>query len=271
MHRIVFLERATVEAKFRLPNFAHEWIDFATTRQSEVVERLRGASIAICNKLRIGEAELSELHGLKLIAVAATGVNNIDLAACRERGIAVVNVRHYAHHSLPEHVLTLALALRRNLLNYRADIERGLWQEAAQFCLQTHPIRELHDSTLGIIGYGALGQAVATLGRAFGMRVLISEHRNAPTIRDGRTSFAETLRASDILSLHCPLTDETRNLIGAQEFELMKRGALLINTARGGLVDEEALVAALQEGKIAGAGLEVWSVEKQSEGTALRE
>jgi glycerate dehydrogenase len=269
MHRIVFLERDTVEALFRRPNFAHEWIDFASTRQSEVVERLKGASIAVCNKLRIGEAELSQLHDLKLIAVAATGVNNIDLAACRERGVHVANVRNYAHHSLPEHALMLMLALRRNLLNYRADIERGFWQQAAQFCLHTHPIRDLHESTLGIIGYGVLGQAVGEMGRALGMRVLISEHRNAQAIREGRTSFAETLSASDVLSLHCPLTDETRNLIGAKEFDLMKRDALLINTARGGLVDEAALVVALQTGKIAGAGFDVLSVEPPSAGNPL--
>jgi glycerate dehydrogenase len=265
MQRIVFLERDTVEAEFRVPNFPHEWIDFAASRQSEVVERLQGASIAVCNKLRICEAELAQLPELKLIAVAATGVNNIDLAACRKRGVRVANVRNYAHHSLPEHVLMLMLALRRNLVNYRADIERGLWQQAAQFCLHTHVIRDLHHSTLGIIGYGALGRAVGKMGRALGMRVLISEHKDATTIRYGRTSFAKMLRASDVVSLHCPLTDETRNLIGAAEFELMKRDALLINTARGGLVDEAALVSALREGKIAGAGFDVLSVEPPHE------
>lgn len=269
MHRIVFLERDTVKAEFRLPNFAHEWIDFAATRQSEVVERLSGATIAVCNKLRIGDAELSQLRELKFIAVAATGVNNIDLEACRKRGISVANVRNYAHHSLPEHVLMLVLALRRNLLNYQADIASGLWQQASQFCLHTHSIRELHDSTLGIIGYGALGQAVEKMMRALGMRVLISEHKDAPVIREGRTSFIETLGASDVLSLHCPLTDETRNLIGAAEFELMKREALLINTARGGLVNEEALVVALREGQIAGAGFDVLSSEPPSEGNPL--
>lgn len=269
MQRIVFLERDTVIAEFRAPRFPHEWIDFAVTRQSEVVERLQGASIAVCNKLRLGEAELAQLHDLKLIAVAATGVNNIDLAACRARGVVVANVRNYAHHSLPEHVLMLMLALRRNLPAYRADIERGLWQEAAQFCLHTHPIRDLHESTLGIIGYGALGRAVGEMARGLGMRVLVSEHKSATTIRVGRTSFVETLRASDVISLHCPLTDETRNMIGANEFELMKREALLINTARGGLVDEAALVAALKEGKIAGAGFDVLSVEPPSAGNLL--
>ncbi len=165
----------------------------------------------------------------------------------------------------------LVLALRRNLLNYRADIERGLWQQASQFCLHTHTIRDLHACTLGIIGYGALGQAVEKLASALGMNVLIAERKDAETLRAGRTSFAETLRASDVLSLHCPLTDETRHLIGAAEFELMKREALLINTARGGLVDESALVAALREGRIAGAGFDVLSREPPVEGNPLLE
>jgi glycerate dehydrogenase len=206
---------------------------------------------------------------LKLIAVAATGVDIIDLEYCRRRGITVSNVRNYARHSVPEHVLMLILALRRRLLDHREDILRGAWQRASQFCLLDHEIRDLYGSTLGIIGYGALGQAVEKLAQAFGMRVLISEHKDAHALRAGRTSFEDILRESDQLSLHCPLTESTRKMIGTEELRKMKRHALLINTARGGLVDEAALVEALRSGLIAGAGFDVLTREPPREGNPL--
>ncbi|HEY0004179.1 MAG TPA: D-2-hydroxyacid dehydrogenase [Pyrinomonadaceae bacterium] len=272
MERIVFLERDTFKATFRRPTFAHEWIDYAeTTRAAEVLERLQGATIAICNKVTMDEATLARLPNLRLIAVAATGVDNIDLAYCRRRGLAVSNARNYARHSVPEHALMLMLALRRNLLSYRADIERGLWQQARQFCLLNHTVRDLHESTLGIIGYGALGQAVEKLARALGMKTLISEHKNATTIRQGRKPFAEVLDQSDIITLHCPLMEETRGMFGREEFASMQRHALLINTARGGLVNEQALVEALRSGLIAGAGFDVLSREPPREGNPLLE
>ena len=269
MERIVFLERNTFRADFRKPGFEHEWIDHAETKAADVVERLRPATIAICNKLPLREPELSQLPQLKLIAVAATGVDNIDLDYCRERGIAVCNTRGYATHSLPEHVLMLILALRRELFSYREDVARGKWQSAKQFCLLDHPIHELHGSTLGIIGYGALGKAMEKLALAIGMRVLISERRNAGNLRSGRVAFAEVLSRSDVLSLHCPLTAETRDMIGLSELELMKRTALLINTARGGLVNEAALIEALQTRLIAGAGFDVLSNEPPQDGNPL--
>ena len=266
MEKIVFLDRGTLKADLRRPAFAHEWVDYAETRPAEVVERLRDATIAITNKVRLGEAELSSLPELKLIAVAATGLDIIDLEYCQRRGIIVSNVRDYARHSLPEHVFMLMLSLRRNLVSYREDIHDGAWQRATQFCLLDHDIHDLHGSVLGIVGYGALGQAVEKLALAFGMRVLISEHKGAQAVRAGRTSFDETLRASDIISLHCPLTDGTRALIGAAELEKMKRHALLINTARGGLVDEAALAEGLRTGLIAGAGFDVLSSEPPRDG-----
>jgi glycerate dehydrogenase len=271
MERIVFLDRSTLEANIRRPSFEHEWMEYATTVQAEVVERLRGATIAITNKVPLREAELSRLPGLKFIAVAATGMDIIDLDYCRKRNLPVSNVRNYARHSVPEHVLMLILSLRRNLFHYREEIVRGAWEQATGFCLLTHPIRDLHDSALGLIGYGALGRAVEKLALAFGMRVLISEHKHARTIRTGRVSFEEVLRASDIISLHCPLNDETRGLIGKAEFEMMRSDALLINTARGGLVDEAALVEALRAGLIAGAGFDVLTNEPPREGNPLLE
>jgi glycerate dehydrogenase len=188
-------------------------------------------------------------------------LNNIDLDYCRSAGIAVCNTRGYAVSSLPEHALMLMLSLRRNLIAYRNDVNAGLWYEARQFCLLNHPIGDLRGAVLGIVGYGKLGEAMASLGKAIGMKVLVSEHKNQTVVREGRTLFAEVLRASDVISLHCPLNEETRNLIGADELRQMKREAILINTARGGLLDNAALLDALRTSQIAGAGVDVLPVE----------
>jgi glycerate dehydrogenase len=267
--RIVFLDRDTFQARFKRPSFDHEWRDYPSTAPDQIVERLRGATIAITNKVPLGERELSALPDLRMIAVAATGVDRIDLAYCRQRGITVANVPDYARHTVPEHVFMLILALRRNLIAYREALQRGAWQRAATFCLLDYPIHDINGSVLGIIGYGLLGRAVARLARAFGMRVLIAERRNAAQRRPGRASFEEVLRQSDIITLHCPLTPETRGLIGAAELEMMRPTALLINCARGGLVDEGALAAALRAGRIAGAGFDVLADEPPRAGNPL--
>jgi glycerate dehydrogenase len=172
---------------------------------------------------------------------------------------------------LSEHVLTLIFALRRNLIAYREAVRRGEWQQARQFCLLDHSINDIRGSTIGIIGYGALGKATADLARAVGMKVLIAEHKDATMVREGRTSFVDVLRLSDVLSLHCPLTDATRNLIGAAEFQIMKPQAILINTARGALVDEQALVAALKAGTIGAAGIDVLRTEPPVDSNVLLE
>ena len=271
MERIVFLERNTVQANFRGPSFDHEWIDYPESLQHQVVDRLSGATIVISNKLALREPELSRLPELKLIAIAATGFDCVDLDYCRARNIAVCNVRGYAANSVSEHVLMLMLALRRNLLAYRDDVQHGMWQESKQFCLFTHPLHDLRGSALGIIGYGAIGRAMARLGESIGMRVLISEHKNAAVIRDGRTSFAETLKQSDVVTLHCPLTEETQEMFTRVEFEAMKRDALLINTARAGLVEDQALIEALQKNLIAGAAVDALREEPPRAGNALLE
>jgi glycerate dehydrogenase len=269
MERIVFLDRNTLEAEVRRPAFAHEWVEYDETEAQQVVERLQGATIAVTNKVRLGEAELYALPRLRFIAVAATGVDIIDLSYCRRRGLPVSNVRNYAGHAVPEHALMLMLALRRNLLSYRRDVQAGAWERARAFCLFDHPIHELHGSVLGIIGYGVLGQAVERLALAFGMKVLIAEHKGAGRMREGRRSFEEVLGVSDVVTLHSPLNDETRNMIGAKEIELMKPDAILINTARGGLVDEGALFEALQRGSIGGAGFDVLTKEPPRDGNPL--
>jgi glycerate dehydrogenase len=269
MERIVFLESNTLDAELRRPQFDHDWIEYGETAPEQIVERLEGATIAICNKAPLRTTDLSRLPNLKLIAVAATGVDNIDLEYCKSRGIAVCNARNYAKHSLPEHVLMLMLALRRNLIAYMRDVSDNKWQQAKQFCLLNHPIRDLHGSKLGIIGYGSLGKAVAELVGSIGMEVLIAERKDASTNREGRTEFEEVLRLSDVITLHCPLNDKTRNLIDAKEFQMMKSEAILINTARGGLVREESLVEALQSGSIAGAAFDVLSEEPPRRGNVL--
>jgi glycerate dehydrogenase len=269
MERIVFLERNTFKIEFPRPQFEHEWVDYAETTPEQVVERLRNATIAICNKLPLRASDLERLPQLRLIAVAATGVDNIDLDYCKQHGIAVCNAQHYAGNSLPEHVLLLMLALRRNLNAYLEDVRVGAWQEAKQFCLLDHPIHDLRGATLGVIGYGFLGKAVGNLANAVGMKLLIAERKAASTIRSGRVAFNQVLESSDVITLHCPLTNETRNLIDWPELQLMKRESLLINTARGGLVNEVALLRALGEGLIAGAAFDVLSEEPPRNGNPL--
>ena len=268
---IVFLERNTFSIPFRRPSFEHDWVEYGESDESQVVERLRNATIAICNKVALRANSLSQLPQLKLIAVAATGTDNVDLAYCGTHNIAVCNTRGYAVSSLPEHALMLMLALRRNLIAYRDDVRAGRWQEAKKFCLLDHPISDLRRTVLGIVGYGTLGQAMGQLGHAIGMEVLVAERKPATSIRPGRRSFADVLRLSDVLSLHCPLTEETRDLIGAEELKQMKHDALLINTARGGLIDDHALVDALKSGRLGGAGIDVLRVEPPRERNPLLE
>jgi glycerate dehydrogenase len=261
MERIVYLERESVIADVRRPSFAHEWVEYPKTAPGEVIERLQGASIAIVNKVPLPAAAVDALPGLKMVAVAATGTNIVDLEACRRRGIIVSNVRGYAEHTVPEHVFALLLALSRNLVAWRQSVQAGRWQQSDQFCLFDHPIRDLHGATLGLFGSGSLGSGVARLAEAFGMRVLRAEHKGMPAPRPGYSDFADVLREADALTVHCPLTPQTQGLIGEAELRAMKPTALLINTARGGIVDEAALIRALKEGWIAGAGFDVITAE----------
>jgi len=260
--RIVFLDRQSLPPHIRLrrPAFVHEWQDYPQTRPAELVTRLQGAQLAITNKVRFSAEQLAQLPELKLIAVAATGTDHIDLFACRDRGIAVCNIQGYAVHSVAEHTLGLMLALARNLVPYQRELQAGAWQTSPQFCYLGPPIHDLAGKTLGIIGGGSLGQAVARLASAIGMQVQLAG-RKGRAAGDGKTAFDEVLRQADVLSLHCPLTDETRGLIGARELGLMKDGTWLINTARGGLVDESALLDALNSGRLAGAACDVASQE----------
>jgi glycerate dehydrogenase len=260
---IVFLDRDTIspDTTLRAPSFAHTWVQHNHTRADEAAARIADADIVIVNKVKLTADVLAQAPKLKLIAVAATGTDNIDLAACQQRGIVVSNVRNYAKHTVPEHTFALIFALRRSICAYRDAVKAGRWQEAAQFCFFDYPIRDLAGSTLGVIGDGVLGQAVASIGRALGMRVLFAAHKGRSGQGSMYTPFDDVLRQSDILTLHCPLNANTRHMIGAAEFAQMTRKPLLINTGRGGLVDEAAVGPALQAGHISGAAFDVTSVE----------
>jgi glycerate dehydrogenase len=267
--RVVFLDRDSLKAKVRKPSCATEYVEYAKTSVEEIAPRLKNATVAIINKVPMRAETLKQLPHLRMIAVAATGYDVVDVGYCKEHGIAVANIRNYAVHTVPEHAFALILALRRNLLAYRQDVENGVWNKSDQFCFFTHDIGDLHGSTLGIIGEGAIGQGTAAIGRAFGMRVLFADHPPPKVEGVTFTPHEQVLAESDVLSLHCPLMPSTRNLINIDAFRKMKRNVLLINTARGGLVDEAALIQALDEGLIAGAGFDVLTVEPPRNGHPL--
>jgi glycerate dehydrogenase len=264
-HKIVFLDRGTIGVPLRAPNFPHSYKEYEATAVEQIVERLADADIAIINKVQVRAASLEKLPKLKLIAVAATGTDCVDKAYCKAHGIPISNIRNYAVNTVPEHTLALIFALQRSLIPYTLDVRRGKWQTIDQFCYFDHSIRDIAGSTLGLIGFGALGKSVATRAEALGMKVIATDAMDFP----GKVDLETILKDSDIISLHCPLTDGTRNMIGAAEFKKMKKSAILINTARGGLVDEAALIDALKSGEIAGAGFDVLTVEPPKAGNIL--
>jgi len=244
-----------------------------TTAES-LPSRLAPAEILITNKIRIGARELAAAPALKLICLSATGVNNVDLDAARARGIGVCNITAYCTLSVVQHVYAMILALTHHLAGYQRLLQQGAWKESPQFCLLDYPIRELAGRKLGIVGYGELGRGVARAATAFGLEVLVSERPGgAPAAESGdgvsRIPFEQLLAEADILSLHCPLTETTRGLIDAAALRRMKPDAILINTARGALVDSMALATALRDGRIAGAGIDVLPQEPPVHGDPL--
>jgi glycerate dehydrogenase len=264
-HHIVFLDRETLGAQLRAPAFPHTYEEYAFTPAEQIASRLREATICVTNKVPLREATLAQLPNLKLIAVAATGTDIIDKPAARARGVAVVNIRNYAFNTVPEHVIALMYALRRNLLAYVLDVRDGRWQRHRQFCFIDHDIHDVAGGTLGIVGYGAIGKSLAKRAEGLGMQVLA--HDVFP--QEGLVDLDTVLRNSDVITLHVPLTEQTRHMIGAAELRKMKPGAVLINTARGGLVDEAALAEALRGGTIGGAGFDVLTQEPPRDGNPL--
>lgn len=238
------------------------------TAPDEVAVRLALAEVAITNKVVIDATVIAQCPNLKLILVSATGTNNVDLAAAARRGITVCNCQGYGTPSVAQHTLMLLLALATRLADYQRAVAEGRWQRSSQFCLLDYPIMELEGKTLGLLGHGELGSAVARLAQAFGMRVLVGQLPGRPA-QPGRLPLEELLPQVDALTLHCPLTEHTRDLIGAPQLALLKRGALLVNTARGGIVNEEALAAALRSGHLGGAATDVLTVEPPVQGNPL--
>ena len=241
---------------------------FDETADELIPERIRDVEFVFANKIHLSPAELSKASRLRFIGLTATGTDRVDLDAARQHGIAVCNIRDYCTESVVEHVFGVLLMLTHNLERYATAVRAGRWQQAQDFCMLAYPIRELSAMTLGVVGYGALGRGVANAARVFGMHVLVAARRGA-VVGEGRVTFDELLDRADVISLHCPLDDETQNLFDAGTLARMKPGALLVNTARGGLVDSRALVAALQSGHLGGAAIDVLPKEPPRDGDPL--
>lgn len=252
-----------------LEHAASTWDWHESTPAVQVADRIRAADIIVTNKVVLDADALAGAERLRLICVAATGVNNVDLAAASRHGITVVNAVGYGTPAVVQHVFALLLALATRLAEYRDAVRGGRWQQSTHFCPLDFPITELSGRTLGIIGLGELGGAVQRAAQAFGMNTLVAARPDSTGVPDGRTALPQLLEQADAVTLHCPLTATTRGLIGAAELRRMKREAFLINTARGGIVDETALAAALRAGEIAGAGVDVLTREPPVDGNPL--
>lgn len=270
--RGVFLDRESLDRDdldlSGLEAVISEWTYHAKTAAGDVDARIAEADIVITNKVVLSAENINGANNLRLICVAATGTNNVDIEAARKKGITVCNVRAYGTASVAQHVMMLMLMLNRQFPAYQQALKEGDWQRSDQFCLMDYPIEDLTGKTLGIIGYGELGRGVATLAECLGMKVLISQRAGAEPQKD-RVALDTLLSTADVISLHCPLTDETRNLIDKRALSLMKPSAFLINAARGGIVDEAALLDALTSGQLAGAALDVLVEEPPVNGNRL--
>jgi glycerate dehydrogenase len=272
LKRGVFLDLETVDTgdldRSSLESCLSDWDWHEYTEPTDIPVRIRDADVVITNKCVLDRGAMVQAERLKLIALAATGTNNVDLAAASDLGITVCNIRDYCSESVAQHVMTLTLNLLSAQPWYWRSVRQGDWSEARQFCLNHRPIREARGLSLGVIGYGVLGRATAELARALGMNVLIAERKGARP-RPGRFEFEQIIRSSDVLSIHCPLTRETQNLVAREQLQSMKPDALLINTARGGIVNETDLADCLREGIIAGAGIDTLSEEPPPPGHPL--
>ena len=266
MKQIVFLDRGTIAPQIVLekPDFAHNWVEYQQTSPDKVIERAADADVVVTNKVHLRKETLDKLPNLKMISVAATGYDVIDVDACHAAGVTVSNVRGYAKNTVPEHTFALILNLRRSISAYSQDVINGEWQKSGQFCFFNHPIKDLAGARLGIIGEGAIGQAVAAVALGFGMEPVFAAHKGVSGLGPLYTPWEEVIKTSDIITLHAPLTASTRHCLSDREFEMMERQPLIINTARGGLVDEKALVSALDSGQIGGFGFDVLSTEPPS-------
>ncbi len=270
--KAVFLDYATLGPDLdvsALRTLLPELEVYDVTEKEQFEERIRDATFILTNKARLTDELLRTHPKLRFIGLTATGTDNVDLAAAKRQGVAVCNIRGYCTQSIAEHVFGCLLNLTHRLRCYDAAVRAGDWQRADDFCLLSFPIRELTAMTLGIVGYGELGKGVAGIAQAFGMKVIISARPGTDRVAEGRVSFDELLQRSDVISLHCPLTEATAGLFTHAEFKTMKSSAILINTARGGLVDSAALTAALASGEIAAAAIDVLPQEPPVDGNPL--
>ncbi len=270
--KAVFLDFATMGPGLYVDSLRAALPDveiFDVTSDEQIAERIQDVEFILGNKARITREHLETNPSVRYIGLTATGTDNIDMIAAGEHDVAVCNIRAYCAESIAEHVFGCLLNLTRSLEQYNSTVRNGAWQKSEDFCLLSFPIRELSGMTLGIVGYGNLGKGVARLGKAFGMEVLISARPGAAEVENGRVAFDELLRRSDVISLHCPLNEATAGLFGAAEFKSMKSDAILVNTARGGLLDSAALVAALEAGQLAGAAVDVLPNEPPVDGNPL--
>lgn len=267
--KVVALDRDTLCKRPFAFDFEHELIEYPRTAPQETAERLAGADVVITNKVLIDSSHLAANPQLKLIAVAATGYNNVDIEAARRNGTVVCNIPAYSSDSVAEHAMMMILALMRNLPAYQRDVAAGLWAQSPFFCHFGAPMRDLNGKTLAIFGRGGIGNTLAGYARAFNMQVIFGEHKHAEQVRDGYVAFDEAIRRADVVSLHCPLNEQTANMIDEAELQQMKPGAVLINCGRGGLVNETALVAALKYGQLGGAGFDVLTEEPPRHGNPL--
>ena len=274
-HTIVFLDSATIPSHIPInrPSFSHRWINCSLTAPEDILLHSKDATIIIVNKVVLSRTILEQLPHLKHIAVFATGYNNIDIDACSDLGISVSNTRDYAIHAVPEQTLAVIFALNKHLLSYRESLQNNEWQRSPYFYHYLKPVQNIAGQKLGIIGGGKLGQAMATLAKAVGMEVTFAARKNEqqkPT-KINYQDFDTVISESDIISLHCPLTKDTKNIITINEMRAMKSSALLINNSRGGLVNEKDLVRALKDKLIAGAALDVASKEPIEDNNPLLE
>jgi len=270
--QIVFLDSDTIPKPLPKPSWADEWLNRPATEPDPeaVVRALSQADICITNKVKLTASILQQLPRLKFVCVAATGYDCVDLQACREHGIVVSNVPGYSKQSVAEGVIGFIFSLRRALPYYQTKA-RELWPESPHFCVHGTPLLNIRGATLGIFGRGAIGNEVAMLAQALGMNVLFGEHRNRPEVRPGYVRFETLLAQSDVITLHCPLTEATRGMIGQAEIAHMKPGSMLINTARGPLINEQAVLDGLISGHLGGAALDVLAVEPPTQGGPLLE
>lgn len=258
--RAVFLDHQTFSPTIDLSALKAQFTEFTLyliTHPEDIVSRCQGYDVVITNKVILDKTILSQLPSLTLICVAATGTNNIDLKAAHSQQITVTNAAEYAGASVAQYIFSQLLSYFQNINHHNQNTEQGLWQQSETFCYLGHPINELTGKTLGVIGVGHIAQKLIHIAQAFDMKVLLSEHKGQPQLREGRTPFEEVLGQADIISLHCPLTEHTHHLINAETLSLMKPSALLVNTARGAIVDSSALISALKNNNIAGAILDV--------------